>query len=1243
MRLQRLIIQGFKSFKDRSIIHFDQGITGIVGPNGCGKSNIVDALFWVMGEQSAKHLRGSSMQDLIFNGSSKYNPSSFAEASLVLDNEEGKHIHIGDKVQAPREIKLTRKLYRNGESEYRINNSPCRLRDIQEVFMDTGAGAKSYSIIAQGEINRLVQAKPEERRSMIEEVAGITKFKARRKESLRKMEQTQFNLGRLNDLKVEVKKGLDKLKAQSEKAVKARTLREKIEKLELSVEGHKEFDLLREIRALLAKNSELQLERENIELDKDRLELSLETERIEQTEKEEELEKIQGQYNTLSKELAILEERQKQEERSLGEKLRRREEIDREIIEAESELEERKEAKEKTEILFQDLLESGKTKDNIESERQELANLKEILSSERDQFGRAKEYLREQRNRDYQLNLESAKNHSHEEDLAAKIDDISTQIEALELDLGDFQKKRPILLAEQEKKKEELERTGEELKKLAFSLKEKKEEQKKSIEELQRRREELLLIEGEIQGLKSLISKRIGVDENLNNFLKAAPSIELVEEKIATDKEHVPALELILEELSLATGAPLITPFQNALKNFDSFFHMSRENKISNKIYLFSPSSDKAPSKPSPSGFIPLSHLLRHEDAEQSEEEKTAIDALFSGIYLTQNIDRKLLEELRAPKASFPYRLIVEVSGEKAVRREGEQLSLVFLAKENKKNREESILSRKIKLSELQAIAKKKRTNLKEEEERFSLNAKRLKEEEGPLEEKEERLSILRRAFKEESSDLEAKIRESENILNRLGPLNERKKKLSLERFSLIEGREKIEKEKNELLSELSKRENSLKEEEGKLHQREQEYQEKKEGLSAIELKLASFARDKKSFELQLADIEKSLERISAKKLGLSKNRAEIEAEIIQLSGKKEGQEKTAAELIERLSLISTELREARSDLEFLISQKYDREESLKKHNSSLAKLNRELLENELKLGQKVSEEEQVLRNTFEKYRVRLRDLVKEELFKGEEVSLNESFSDLERHLKNLDDVYREDRSAGTREKGEFHFVRKYGKELAAQSEKLKLAKLELRDLGDINWQAIEEYERQEIRFQFLAEQEKELEQSLSDLQKAVEHIDNKSKERFKEAFKDVDERFQKVFPLIFGGGEARLKLIGELEDADCGVDIIARPPGKKMQHLGLMSGGEKALTAVSLIFSIFLVRPSPFCLLDEVDAPLDDANVGRFNELLREMSSESQFILITHNKKTMELNDTLYGVTMGEPGVSQAVSIQVH
>lgn len=283
-----------------------------------------------------------------------------------------------------------------------------------------------------------------------------------------------------------------------------------------------------------------------------------------------------------------------------------------------------------------------------------------------------------------------------------------------------------------------------------------------------------------------------------------------------------------------------------------------------------------------------------------------------------------------------------------------------------------------------------------------------------------------------------------------------------------------------------------------------------------------------------------------------------------------------------------------------------------------------------------MTDEEQVVRNTFEKYHINLR----KELGRFLEYTEDE-FNE----LNDISNLFTMETENGSEEIIElpYEFNRRYGQDLKECELKYRQYSQQLNRIGEINWQAIEEYDRQKLRYDFLRQQEVELKQSLEDLELAISHIDEKSKIRFKTAFEEVSSRFQRVFPIIFGGGNALLKITGDINDAECGVDIIAQPPGKKMQNINLMSGGEKALTAVSLIFSIFLVKPSPFCLLDEVDAPLDDANVGRFNELLREMSYDSQFILITHNKKTMELNDTLYGVTMQEPGVSKAISVQLH
>ena len=386
----------------------------------------------------------------------------------------------------------------------------------------------------------------------------------------------------------------------------------------------------------------------------------------------------------------------------------------------------------------------------------------------------------------------------------------------------------------------------------------------------------------------------------------------------------------------------------------------------------------------------------------------------------------------------------------------------------------------------------------------------------------------------------------------------------------------------------------------------------------------------------QMTDVEGQIER---QELKLSQNAELVEKLTIEIEEShntanelEESNQSTAQELLDRDGVLSN-FKDGLTDLLHSMQQ---REDEVKKLTSDINKTEKEMATLEAKLSKIIEDEEFVVRNMFEKHRIDLRDVLGVFLEYGEEEY---------KGLSDLSTMYFIEIEQGTKEieKETYEFTRRFGKDLKDCEYRFRNYKTDLNRLGEINWQAIEDYDRQKLRFDFLNVQEAELRKSLEDLETAIGHIDEKSKKRFATAFNEVDTRFRRVFPIIFGGGNAELKLIGDLNDAECGVEIIAQPPGKKMQNINLMSGGEKAMTAVSLIFSIFLVKPSPFCLLDEVDAPLDDANVGRFNELLREMSNESQFILITHNKKTMELNDTLYGVTMQEPGISKAVSVQLH
>ncbi len=419
-------------------------------------------------------------------------------------------------------------------------------------------------------------------------------------------------------------------------------------------------------------------------------------------------------------------------------------------------------------------------------------------------------------------------------------------------------------------------------------------------------------------------------------------------------------------------------------------------------------------------------------------------------------------------------------------------------------------------------------------------------------------------------------------------------------------------------------------------HELKMSFENERDEMMELKVKAQSYQQQLKSIHSQIEDVKSQIDRYQEKQEANSTLLENYRNEIDETHNEVEGVEEQNREMADVLSEKEDFLNLLKDQIAQILLSMQEKESELKEINSRINKIEKENVELEVKRNQIVQEEELLAKDIFERYKIDLRS----NLMKVLEIS-----SDQVSGLMSLSSMYIMETEDGPKEieQVEYEFEKRFPGQIKEAKEKFKEYKTEFNRLGEINWQAIEDYERQKLRYDFLKSQEEELKKSLTDLQTAITHIDEKSKLRFKEAFHEVNERFSKVFPIIFGGGEAKLEVTGDLDSIECGVDIIAKPPGKKMQSITLMSGGEKAMTAVSLIFSIFLVKPSPFCLLDEVDAPLDDANVGRFNELLREMSSESQFILITHNKKTMELNDTLYGVTMQEPGVSKAVSVQLH
>ena len=1225
MRLNRLIIQGFKSFKDKTVIHFDEGITGIVGPNGCGKSNIVDALFWVMGEQSAKHLRGTSMKDLIFAGSSKYAPAGFAEVTLVLDNVNGKHIHISGQVAKPSEIQLTRKLYRNGETEYRINNEPARLKDIHEVFMDTGAGAKSYSIIAQGEINKLVQAKPEERRVMIEEVAGITKFKLRKRESLKKIEQTQLNLTRLEDLQNEIYKNLKKLELQAEKAEKARTLRERIKKYELIVESHREHEYLQDFVNAESMLETRATEHENLTLRRSQIDLLLEDEKIQKTDMMEKIDSAQDDYNEHSRELAASEEKVKHLKKSLVDKEKHIDRATRENEELSIDIEKRSE---RLETLTSQLAEL----ESNNYEQMDFSNLEEKVELLKGQMSDLEEELMEKRrelsaskDKFLAMDNEAFKNSSKLEEYSRLLQDLTAEIETLEKSTSNF---TDDLMRDRSKVKSSQAKV-EELSALLPSL---KEEVEKLTAELKAQDQNFRELSRDVIQLESKRNSLIEINNSAEGRRAGAMklvtqvgdgTIEILGKLIECDPEYAVAIERLIGE---SLDAVLATSSKDAFGTLTSDFDATVDLMWPTDSTISTESIGRLETQGC-QGMKALSEIVRINNPEYEAK----LQKILNGFFIVENLTTDLASRIN-PEIQFKG--LVSRDGSVLIKKIGN--SVVYGVRKDEASAQEGIVQRNNLIQEMGVTLEARQAELAILETTIMQNENSLSEKKTELDKVSAEFNEINTIFAATKAALESKEANQSSNSQRLTILQNRKTETSGLRLSLIEADEKVINQKEELETAVKELAGLVEDLESRYSEIKISFENERDEMMELKVKAQSYQSQLTSLKSQIEDVNSQIERYREKQTANLELLETYQTEIENAQTEVETTEASNRDLADVLSEKESFLNLLKDQIAQLLMSMQEKESELKEIVSRLNKIEKENVELELKTKQIIEEEELLVKDIFERYKVDLRATMMKHL---------EITSDKVTELKDISAMYIMETEDGqkTLEAMEYEFEKRFPGQIKEAKDKFKDYKTDFNRLGEINWAAIEEYDRQKLRHDFLKTQEEELKKSLLDLQTAIQHIDEKSKERFKEAFTEVNERFSKVFPIIFGGGEAKLEVTGDLDSIECGVDIIAKPPGKKMQSITLMSGGEKAMTAVSLIFSIFLVKPSPFCLLDEVDAPLDDANVGRFNELLREMSSESQFILITHNKKTMELNDTLYGVTMQEPGVSKAVSVQLH
>lgn len=1181
MKIKKVSMIGFKSFMDKLEVQLPAGISAIVGPNGCGKSNMVDAIRWALGEQSAKRLRGRQMEDVIFSGADNHKPLGMAEVSILFENGNGS---FPSEFAHESELSITRRLYRSGESEYLINSVPCRLKDIQEIFMDTGLGNRAYSIIGQGMISSIVEQKPDDTRAMLEEAAGITKYKKKVDESKRKIELTRGNLTRVEDILAEVQRQMRSLKYQASKARRFKRISKEIRQIELKLNANTYHEFKEESGS--QKQSLEKLTQEEIALSTDfsRNQAGIVTMKLTLDEKDSSINDLRQTYlhfkeRVSKKEANIealaaekrmqsdLERRQKKEKEDLG---RRLEEL----------VEEKGSIQEKIAAIKQA---STKLNEDMTIIEKRLKGRREQLEEAKQGYEEARERLNTGVSREMSLTQESGY-------LNKRIEEITDSRSRLEREKEDVGLKIEDLMKASKRKSEVREALSQKLKDIEKDIKELQEKRdslvdsKKSVEENLRSAEaDLNFHESRLNSLQSLTDNFEGYKVGVRTIMKAEDLdarregriMGLVAEVIQVEPKYEQAIEAVLADKlqyiiveRQKDGKDAIDYLKVRAKGRSSFIPLQDLN--GNGLHK----SDK--------GFPLLRDLVSAPDPY-----KPLINHLLGNAILVENLDQAISlwagngknECLVTPEGDVVDSTGV-ISGGKLAHHSHGLLARKREIKELKHRViecRETVVTLTAKLKKIEDEFEKQKTILNDLEEEKWDNQEKINNHDKAIFQLSHELDQMEKLSSRISADLEHKNREQ----------NGHKEALDKLKSDLAQSQERRKQEEKYMLQK-----------EIELKESDKEFEQFRSELEKIKMDYGLSVEEEKG-------LVREVERIDSFAQEAQQTFKRIEEDILR-----------AREMYQQTLSKEETLR---NDLEGLYVKMQEAEQVVNR-----AEQDRHEFRNKMQEEEKKSE---VLRGELEalKEKIHMAKMEQSEIgFKmnGIVEAVREKFN-LE-----LGDIYRE------------HLEEDFSS--SDYKEKLEHHKNLKERLGEVNLTAIQEHEALKERHDFITGQREDLLQSMESLTRAIKKINKTSQEKFMNTFAEVDKKLKQVFPILFSGGTAGLKLMDDTKPLESGVLVQVQPPGKKLSHMGLLSGGEKALVAMALLFAIYLIKPSPFCLLDEVDAPLDEANIDRFNDLLKEIRKTSQIIIVTHNKRSMEIVDRLYGVTMEKQGVSKLVSVDL-
>ncbi len=1153
MRLKCIKLAGFKSFVDPTTVSFPSNMAAVVGPNGCGKSNIIDAVRWVMGESSAKNLRGESMTDVIFNGSNTRKPVTQASIELIFDNSDNSLV---GEYAAFAEISIRRRVTRDGQNTYFLNGTKCRRRDITDIFLGTGLGPRSYSIIEQGMISKLIEAKPEELRNFIEEAAGISKYKERRRETENRIRRTQENLERLSDLREELERQLERLHRQAQAAEKYQEYKAEERQLKAQLLALRWQSLNQQVGSREQVIGDQEVAFEALVAEQRSADASIERLRDGHHELSERFNLVQGRFYSVGGDIARVEQsiqHGQQRLRQLQDDLR---EAEKARLETESHLgHDRTLLATLGEELEMLLPEQGMTAAAAEESAASLEEAEVAMHGWQEQWDGFNQRSAEPRRQAEVQQSRIAQLEQSLERLAERQRRLNEELQQLVADPEDaaiLELNEQLAAGELEQEALHLaeEQQAERLQQLREELQQAGQAQQQAQGELQR-------LNGRLASLEALQQAALDPGQGAGEWLREQNLLQ--RPRLAEGLRVEAGWELAVETV---LGADL----QAVL--LDDFAGLDFAALEQGELRLASPAKGGARRAGSLLDKVESSHdlspwLAGVRPVESLEQTLAARGQLADGESLISRdgywVGRHFLRVRRAAEA------------DSGVLARGQELERLQLEREEREAALAQLDERLLALRDEQRLQEEQREQQRRHGQELARQVSELKAKLSASQAKAEQLGLRRRRLQDELQEA-AEQREIEQ--EQLGEL----------RLQLQDALDAMALDNEQRESLLASRD-SLRE---RLDRVRQDARQHKDHAHQLAVRVGSLKAQHDSTRQALERLEMQAERLHERREQFSLNLEEGEAPLEELRIKLE-------ELLERRMAVDDELRQARLALE---------------------DADRELRDAEKRRTQ-AEQQAQLLRSQLEQQRM--------------------DWQSLNVRRKALADQLAEDNY-------DLHGVIATLPVEASESaweEELERMAARIARLGPINLAAIDEYQQQSERKRYLDAQDADLVEALETLENVIRKIDKETRNRFKDTFDQINGGLQALFPKVFGGGNAYLELTGE-DLLDTGVTIMARPPGKKNSTIHLLSGGEKALTALALVFSIFQLNPAPFCMLDEVDAPLDDANVGRYARLVKEMSATVQFIYITHNKIAMEMADQLMGVTMHEPGCSRLVAVDV-